>query len=72
MLLVEGPGVARGKKKVLKKHFKQRKYFEKNIRNYLLTYNTPRPAMNVHKKIKPNRSSRLAGYEEHIYKCLAL
>ena len=28
--------------------------------------------MSVHKKIQPNRSSRLAGYREHIYECLVL
>ena len=26
----------------------------------------------VHKKVQPNRSSRLAGYREHIYECLVL
>ena len=32
------------------------------------------PPMSVHKKIQPNRSSRLAGYREHIYiyECLVL
>ena len=28
--------------------------------------------MSVHKKFQPIRSSRLAGYREHIYKCLVL
>ena len=28
--------------------------------------------MSVHKKNQPNRSSRLAGYREHIYECLVL
>ena len=28
--------------------------------------------MSVHKKFQPNRSSRLAGYREHIYECLVL
>ena len=30
-------------------------------------YNTPRPPLSVHKKFQPNRSSRLAGYMQHIY-----
>ena len=33
-----------------------------------LAFNTPRPPMSVHKKIQLNRSSSLAGYEQHIYK----
>ena len=37
-----------------------------------LAYVTPRPPLSVHKKIQPNRSSRLAGYREHIYECLVL
>ena len=28
--------------------------------------------MSVHKKFQPNRSSRLAGYTQHIYECLVL
>ena len=28
--------------------------------------------MSVHKKFQPNRSRRLAGYGEHIYKCHVL
>jgi len=28
---------------------------------------TPGPSMSVHKKFQPNRSSRLAGYTQHIY-----
>ena len=62
-LLAEGPGVARGKK-----NFK----IKKKISNVFLAYVTPRPPMSVHKKIQPNRSSRLAGYREHIYECLVL
>ena len=37
-----------------------------NFINFL-AYNTNRPPMSVHKKFQPNRSSRLAGYREHIY-----
>ena len=37
-----------------------------------LAYNTPRPPMCVHKKCQPNRSSRLAGYTQHIYECRVL
>ena len=32
-----------------------------------MAYNTPRPPRSVHKKFKPNRSSHLAGYRQHIY-----
>ena len=39
---------------------------------FCLAYNTPWPPMSVHKKFQPNRSSRLAGYREHIYDCLVL
>ena len=35
-----------------------------------LAYNPLRPPINVHTKIQPNRSSRLAGYTQHIFKCL--
>ena len=38
----------------------------------LLTYVTPRLLMSVQKKFQPIRSSRLAGYREHIYECLVL
>ena len=37
-----------------------------------LAYVTPRPPRSVHKKFQPNRSSRLAGYREHINDCLVL
>ena len=59
--LAEGPGVTRGKKN-----------FEKKFFEICLAYVTPRPPMSVHKKIQPNRSSRLAGYREHIYERLVL
>ena len=59
-LLAEGPSVAR-EKKMLKKNFR-----------IFLAFSTPRPTMSVHKKFQPNRSSRLAGYREHIYDCLVL
>ena len=39
--------------------------FEKNLCH-------PRPPLSVHKKFQPNRSSRLAGYREHIYDCLVI
>jgi len=39
---------------------------------FFLAYNTPRPPMSVHKKIKSNRSSRLAGYKQHAFECLVL
>ena len=32
-----------------------------------LAYITPWPPLSVHKKCQPNRSSRLAGYRQHIY-----
>ena len=60
-LLAEGPGVARGKKNFEKKNFE-----------FFLAYNTPRSPLSVHKIFQPNRSSRLAGYREHIYECLVL
>ena len=59
-LLAEGPGVAHGKKN-LKKKFR-----------IFLAYVTPRPPLSVHNKFQPNRSSRLAGYREHIYEFLVL
>ena len=37
---------------------------------FFLAYVTPRPSLSVHKKFQPNRSSSLASYREHIYKCL--
>ena len=57
--LAEGPGVARGKKIEIKN-------------SIFLTYNTLRPPMSVHKKFQPNRSSRLAGYTQHIFKCFII
>ena len=68
--LAEGPGVARGKK-VFKKNFRKKKNLEKKV-VFFLAYITHRPPMSVHNKIQPNRSSRLAGYREHIYECLVL
>ena len=73
----EGPGVARGKKKIWKKI----KDLEKNWN--FLAYVSPRLPMSVHKnfpqathecpqKNQPIRSSQLAGYKEHIYECLVL
>jgi len=41
-------------------------------RGFLLAYNTPQLPVSVHKKFKPNRSSRLACYTQHIYECLVL
>ena len=52
--LAEGPGIARGKKIWTKFRF-------------ILAYNTPRLPMSVHEKLQLNRSSRLAGYWQHIY-----
>ena len=39
-----------------------------------LAFNPSWPPMSVHKKFQPNRSSRLAGYTQHIYiyECLVL
>ena len=45
------PGDARGKDKTCEK----------------TAYNTPRPPMSVHKLNQPNRSSRLAGYTQHMH-----
>ena len=56
ILLAEGPGFALGKKKTLKKE-----KFD------FLVYVTPRQPMSVHKKCQSIRSSRLAGYTQHIY-----
>ena len=39
---------------------------------FFLAYVTPRSPLSVHNKFQPNRSSRLAGYREHIYECLVL
>ena len=35
--------------------------------DFILAYITPRPPMSVHNKFQPIRSSRLAGYRQHIY-----
>ena len=56
-ILAEVPGVAR-EKKLMKKKLEKIRFF---------AYNTPRPSMSVYKKFQPNRSSRLAGYTQHIY-----
>ena len=37
------------------------------LKFFFLYCNTPRPPVIVHKKLQPNRSSRLAGYTQHIY-----
>jgi len=42
-------------------------FFENKVLNFFLTFTTRRPPLSVHKKIQPNRSSRLAGYRQHIY-----
>ena len=47
------------------------KKFEKINYNFL-AYETPRLPMSVHKIFHPVRSSRLAGYKEHIYECRVL
>ena len=59
-ILAKGPGVACGKINVEKKILK-------NFFWIFLAYVTPRPPRSVHKKFQPNRSSRLAGYRQHIY-----
>ena len=64
-------------KKISKKYISKKIIFEKkNVENFFfgffLAYVTPRPPLSVHKKFQPNRSSRLAGYREHIYECLVL
>ena len=56
--LAEEPGIA----------FLIWKKIEKKIFFIFLAYNnTPQPPMSVHKKVQPNRSSRLAGYRQHKY-----
>ncbi len=55
----------------------EKKNFEEKIKknlNFLMfmAYNTPWPPMSVHKKFQPIWFSRLAGYREHVYKCLVL
>ncbi len=56
-ILAEGPGVA-GEKKVLKKNV------EKLLKN---NFKHPRPTLSDHKQFSPIRSSRFAGYRQHIY-----
>ena len=56
--LGEGPGVNR-EKKLKKNIFKKISFF--------IAFNTPRPPLSVQKKFQPNRSSRLAGYWQHIF-----
>jgi len=63
--LAKRPGVAREKKGWIK-------FFWEKINRFFLAYNTPRPPLSVHKTFQPNRSSRLAGYTQHIYECLVL
>ena len=50
----------------------EKKSFTKKNLEFFLAYVTPRSPLSVHKKIQPNRSSRLAGYRKHIYECLVL
>ena len=64
--LAEAPGVARGKKNFEEKKFRKKNFEKKNF-GFFLAYVPPRPPLSVHKKFQPNRSSRLAGYREHIY-----
>ena len=58
---MKGPALPVEKKILKKKNFE-----------FFLAYNTPRPPLSVQKKFQPNRSSRLAGYREHIYECFVL
>ena len=51
--------------------WKKKKFWKKKF-GFFLAYVTPRPPLSVHKKFQLNRSSRLAGYREHIYECLVL
>ena len=67
--LAEGP-VKKICNQNLKKNFYLKKYFEK-MSNFL-AYKTPRSPLSVHQKFKPIRSSRLAGYKDHVYECLVL
>ena len=57
--LAEGPGVARGTKKIWRKNC------EKDILNFLSLW-SPRPPMSVQKRIQPKQLSRLAGYTLHV------
>ena len=43
-----------------------KKMWKKYI-SIFLAFNIPRPPRSVHKKFQPIRSSRLAGYRQHIY-----
>ena len=74
--LDEGPGVARGKINFKEKKFEKKNFEKKNLKkifsNFFLAYVTPRPPLSVHEKFQPNRSSRLAGFREHIYERLVL
>ena len=44
----------------------------KKVYFYFLAFITPRLPMSVQKKFQPIRSSRFAGYREHIHECLVL
>ena len=57
-----GSDIARGKK--IEKNWKK---IINSKKNRFLVYQHPRLSMSVHKKCQPNRSSRLAGYRQHIY-----
>jgi len=46
--------------------------FEENNFNFFSVYVTPGLPMSGNKKCHPIRSSRLAGYKEHLYECLVL
>ena len=70
-VVAEGPGVARVKKFLKNKIFEKKK-FEIFFLDFLISLYHPRPPLSVHKKFQPNRSSRLAGYREHINECLVL
>ena len=59
--IAKEPGVARGKKF---KIFFLNETLKKN--SNLFEPITPPPPMSVHKKFRPNRSSRMAGYTQHI------
>ena len=53
-------------KKKIEKQFLKNNNLKIKFQTFL-AYNTPWPPMSAHKKIQPNRSSRLAGYTQHIY-----
>ena len=44
---------------------KNKKFFFLNF-EFILAFNTPWAPISVHKRFKPNRYSRLAGYTQHI------